>query len=224
MYWFKHDANARRDQKIVQVLNVYGAEGYGWYFMLIEMMREISDYRLRITGKYTISGLAQELRTSPERLKEFIDDCINEFNLFSSDGIYIWSESLRKRMKAYSEVIESRRDSAIARWGEPTNEEKRSQRLAEARKKGTHSKQEWEEMKHFFENTCVKCHGATKLNGVVKDHIIPIYKGGSDGIDNLQPLCAKCNASKGPETVDYRLGYCRMFGLEMPAKWLQNSC
>lgn len=47
----------------------------------------------------------------------------------------------------------------------------------------------------------MKC-GAT--DDIVKDHIEPVYSGGSDAIDNLQPLCRTCNSAKGPDTTDYR--------------------
>jgi 5-methylcytosine-specific restriction endonuclease McrA len=80
----------------------------------------------------------------------------------------------------------------------------RSQRMAIARSKGKHTQIEWHDMKQYFKNTCAKCFGNTRLTHVEKDHIIPIYLGGSDSIKNIQPLCAHCNSSKGPECFDYR--------------------
>jgi hypothetical protein len=115
-YWFKHDFNARRDQKILEMRSVYGAEGYGWWWMLIEMMRESSDYKLKLSGKYAIPTLAKELDTDPAQLQQFIDDCIHEFELFQSDKKTFWSPSLMRRMTAYNDVIEKRREAANSRW------------------------------------------------------------------------------------------------------------
>lgn len=115
------------------------------------------------------------------------------------------------------------RQAAASRWGgEQAEKSTRSQRLAEARKKGTHTKEEWQEMLTFFDSTCVKC-GAKDVT-IVKDHITPIYQGGSDGIDNIQPLCCDCNASKGPENKDWRSHYAGANGKKMPSKWLPNAC
>jgi len=115
-YWFKHAGNARRDQKIITMRTVYGAEGYGWYWMLVEMMREAEEYKLRLTGKYDMQGLAKELDTDPDRLKEFIADCVKEFGLFESDGQTFWSPRLMDKMKSYDDLVEKKREAANARW------------------------------------------------------------------------------------------------------------
>lgn len=123
------------------------------------------------------------------------------------------------RARANTERRSSKaKDGADAKWGDSADGAKgrhlRSERLAAARKIATHTAAEWERMKELCGNTCVRCGADGQL---VKDHIKPIYQGGSDGIENLQPLCKPCNSSKGPEAIDHRpSGWQNAFG--MPAK------
>ena len=58
---------------------------------------------------------------------------------------------------------------------------------------GSHTLHEWEELKTLFNNKCAICDEVKKLT---KDHIIPLSKGGSDFIENIQPLCKSCNSKK----------------------------
>jgi 5-methylcytosine-specific restriction endonuclease McrA len=37
------------------------------------------------------------------------------------------------------------------------------------------------------------------------DHVVPLTKGGSDSISNIQPLCGSCNRKKFVNIIDYRL-------------------
>jgi 5-methylcytosine-specific restriction endonuclease McrA len=78
---------------------------------------------------------------------------------------------------------------------------KRRERLKRAREIATHTKEQWEAIKKEFEYRCVRCGRGDCY--IEKDHIIPIYAGGSDGIDNLQPLCAWCNSGKGPDDFNW---------------------
>ncbi len=49
---------------------------------------------------------------------------------------------------------------------------------------------------------CANCGAAEAL---VLDHLIPIAKGGSSTLDNLQLLCAECNRIKGKLVIDCRV-------------------
>ena len=80
---------------------------------------------------------------------------------------------------------------------------KRSARISAARALGTHTQAEWMALRDVCFNRCVKCKDAGDWN-LVKDHILPIYAGGSDAIDNIQPLCQRCNNAKSAGPVDYR--------------------
>lgn len=66
---------------------------------------------------------------------------------------------------------------------------------------GGHTAQEWRELCAAYKWRCAKCKKRTRLT---KDHVIPVFFGGTDNIDNLQPLCQPCNSSKGIKAIDYR--------------------
>lgn len=93
---------------------------------------------------------------------------------------------------------------AAGKWGQQPgeNKKKRHERLAEARAKGTHTEAEWLALVAFCGFRCVRC--GEHVDRPVKDHIRPIYQGGSDAITNIQPMCVSCNCSKGPDSTDHR--------------------
>lgn len=70
----------------------------------------------------------------------------------------------------------------------------RSARLrARRRDIGSHSPQEWEELKRRAKGRCARCKRKRRLT---RDHIIALSKGGDDRITNIQPLCGPCNSRK----------------------------
>jgi 5-methylcytosine-specific restriction endonuclease McrA len=54
------------------------------------------------------------------------------------------------------------------------------------------------ETKRLYGSTCLFCGSSEQIN---LDHIIPISRGGSHGIGNLQPLCDNCNSTKYNKTI-----------------------
>jgi 5-methylcytosine-specific restriction endonuclease McrA len=67
---------------------------------------------------------------------------------------------------------------------------------------GSYTSAEWQALVSHFGGKCLCC-GRTDVNLTV-DHVIPVAKGGTSNIDNLQPLCFSCNSRKGDRVVDYR--------------------
>jgi len=40
--------------------------------------------------------------------------------------------------------------------------------------------------------------------GELADHVLPVSKGGTSYISNIQPLCQPCNSGKKDKHIDYR--------------------
>ena len=86
------------------------------------------------------------------------------------------------------------------------NPEKRSirnrQRYAwEKGAEGNYTAEDFKMLCKEFHYRCACCGRKVKLEA---DHIVPLSKGGSNNIDNIQPLCKSCNSSKKDRTIDYR--------------------
>ena len=66
---------------------------------------------------------------------------------------------------------------------------------------GSYTENEWRRLCEYFDHRCVCC-GLEKP--LTRDHVIPVTKGGTSYIWNMQPLCGICNSAKGTKTIDYR--------------------
>jgi 5-methylcytosine-specific restriction endonuclease McrA len=52
-----------------------------------------------------------------------------------------------------------------------------------------------------FGNVCLCCH---KKRVPSPDHVVPLCKGGTNYLSNIQPLCWPCNKKKKNKSTDYR--------------------
>ena len=118
-YYFSHDYNARHDPKICALKSDYGLEGYGCFWVIIEMLAEQDNYKLPL-NQVIISALSVELMKDKKEVEIYIKDCIEKYELFKTDDNYIWSESLLRRMKIKDEKLNLKRKAgkkgAKTRW------------------------------------------------------------------------------------------------------------
>lgn len=117
-YYFSHDSNARNDPKITAMRGDYGIEGYGMYWVIIENLSEAKDYRLP-KKEYIWKAIAMQMyseRIAKDDAKKFIFDCINEYELFTENDEFFWSDSLIRRMSKKEIRREKNRAAANKRW------------------------------------------------------------------------------------------------------------
>ena len=67
---------------------------------------------------------------------------------------------------------------------------------------GDYSVQEWLDLCSRYGNKCLCC-GRDDV-ALTVDHVVPLSKGGSNDIANIQPLCKSCNSKKRVSVIDYR--------------------
>jgi len=187
--------------------------------------RRLLDYAWLENGLDNDMALLAAYSKMPGQIEAFKEEwkiVKTRFSLIKGKWKNTRQETERKKQKAWKKKSS---DGGNTKWQSPESlacgKKNRSQRLVEARRKGTHSIEEWNGLVEFF-GCCVRC-GETPQK-LFKDHIIPIYQGGSDSIKNIQPLCPRCSSMKGPENTDHR----PMMAEKLGKKWLpeayQDAC
>jgi len=96
------------------------------------------------------------------------------------DRVVAWQHAHPAKRRAYGA---KRRARKIKAWGEFSGEQ-------------------FKALCSKYKDTCLACGSSDKP--ITADHIIPLARGGSNDISNIQPLCMSCNSSKGTKIIDYR--------------------
>jgi len=78
--------------------------------------------------------------------------------------------------------------------------------LKRARKHGAEgyfTEDEWALLKRQYHHRCLCCGRQEPDIKLTKDHIVPLSKGGTNWIANIQPLCRSCNSKKHNRIIKY---------------------
>ena len=112
-YYFPHFCNARHDRKIKRITKELGVEGYGIYFMILEVLREQSEMRYPLSD---IDLLADEFRTSEQKVRTVICNydlfTVDDDQMFFSPKLFLYLEPYFKMKK---QRIDAGRRSAEVR-------------------------------------------------------------------------------------------------------------
>lgn len=108
-YYFSHFSNARHDRKIKRLRKELGIEGYGIYFMLLEVLREQFEFKYPLED---IDLLSEEFGTSEAKLKTVIAN----YGLFEIIEGNFTSLKFIFHLTPYIEKSQRARDAAVIRW------------------------------------------------------------------------------------------------------------
>jgi len=141
-------------------------------------IKHTQEYKDKISEKMKGNQHAKGHKLS-EKHKEII------IKAHSGVKSHWWKDGRCKNLK-YVSWIRNKRNRAIKRL--------RKESLS-------HTFGEWELLKKQYGYCCPHCGKSEPVIQLTEDHIIPLSKGGSDLIENIQPLCRNCNCKKGTKIL-----------------------
>lgn len=133
-----------------------------------------------------------------------------------------WRENLSKAHKGNKHSPETRKKMSQSRMGKGShyfidgrsknpkwrvwikNRRNRIKRRKGNPEIGFHTQGDWDTLLAQYNWTCPRCGKKEPVISLTRDHIVPLSKGGSDNIENIQPLCMPCNLWKSTKIISYK--------------------
>ena len=175
----------KKDAKYIQDYYPEIIRGYSKkrYYKDIEKSREKS----RISANKYSANNREKLR---EKNIVWQNNNREKFNRLQRESYARHIEENKNRNKKYKEL-----------HPEKDRQYRQNRRARKLNAGGSFTAKEWLELCEKYNHICLCCKEKKPLT---IDHVIPLSKGGSNSIDNIQPLCKSCNSSKRVSSTDYR--------------------
>lgn len=143
-------------------------------------------------------------KNNPERVKKYIERRKANYERFLERQRL---HSMRYRLK-YGKRDYEKHGCGWMRWHKRHPGMRRIQnslrrsRIHQA--EGSYTIAEWENLKELYDYRCLCCGRREPEIELTADHVHPIAIGGSNKIENIQPLCKHCNSRKSTKIIDFR--------------------
>ncbi|MFL5626911.1 MAG: HNH endonuclease [Ktedonobacteraceae bacterium] len=127
------------------------------------------------------------------RYQEYAEQFKVEKKEYYQEKVELIREKRRKHRKAHPELYVTADKVHFHR-----------RRARKIMAEGSFTKQEWRALCTKYDFRCLCCGRQVPEISLTADHVIPLVMGGSNYIENVQPLCTSCNSSKYNKIIDYR--------------------
>ncbi len=186
------------------------AKKYAWREANPEKAKAIHR---RAQAKRVASGKIKAYR---EANKEKIRQKNAEYRAAHKEEIAAWGKAYYRNNKArikawhqeYREANPEQYKAMHSRWKSANkatvNTATQRRRAIIAGCSEHHTTQEWEDLKKAANYTCLWCGKQEPEIQLTRDHVVPLSKGGSNTIANIQGLCKSCNSKKHTDDLDFR--------------------
>lgn len=105
MKWFMHDSDAHDDLKLRKVIRKFGMEGYGVFWMIVELLA-VEENQIDLK-KYPVNLLAEDFRVNEARFKSMLalfgQECLLDAKKLDQGVLYC--PTLEKRADEYTKRV-----------------------------------------------------------------------------------------------------------------------
>lgn len=158
--YFPHYSNARNDTKVIDLIRKYGHAGYGYYFMMLEIMREQPDFKCHINQ---LGTMAYDIRIDVE----VVSDIVKNSGLFVVDEDMFFSPKFVEIMQPLVAMSQGGKKGMNSRWNDDQDKglhKGLNSPLYNKKKINKENKGRREE----FQQRCLEFENKTTKYGVVK--------------------------------------------------------
>lgn len=96
-FYFPHDSNAQHDPKCAALIHDFGMEGYGLYWMVIELLHQQAGGKLEKFPKL-FDGIAHDFMVKKDLIVKLFEALLHDYILLQEDEKYIWSDRVLRNL------------------------------------------------------------------------------------------------------------------------------